>query len=318
MYSWGDDTSTWKRPGAYKYGSARRAYMDRDASAAAAKGPRTYGLGSRPNSTLVGTRGKDISSDSEHPIILATDVTGSMSHWPGEIFDRLPLLYQTLANYQTDLEVSFAAIGDAYSDSYPLQVSAFGKGPTLDDYLKALYPEGGGGGQTKESYDLFAYFMLHHCATPKATSPFLIIFGDEGFYEEVNPDQVAHYIGDTLQDTISTADVWKGLLQRFDLYLLHKEYGGSDKFIVDQWADAIGRQRIVPLPSAERAVDIAMGLIARKWGKLGDFSVNISARHDSKTVDTVMKSLRYLPPASTKGSSTTLKGKSGKKSEPLT
>ena len=34
-------------------------------------------------------------------------MTGSMQTWPAEIFDRLPLLYNTLAQYRPDLEVLF-------------------------------------------------------------------------------------------------------------------------------------------------------------------------------------------------------------------
>ena len=36
-----------------------------------------------------------------------------MASWPFEIFDRLPLLFNTLSQYREDLEICFAAIGDA-------------------------------------------------------------------------------------------------------------------------------------------------------------------------------------------------------------
>ena len=42
MYSWGADTDDWAKPGAYSFDSARKAAMDKDAKAAAAKGGRTY------------------------------------------------------------------------------------------------------------------------------------------------------------------------------------------------------------------------------------------------------------------------------------
>ena len=46
-------------------------------------------------------------------------MTGSMANWPFEIFDRLPLLYNTLSQYREDLEICFAAIGDAGVDRSP-------------------------------------------------------------------------------------------------------------------------------------------------------------------------------------------------------
>lgn len=299
MYSWGDDTSTWKNPGAYDYGSARRGYLDDLAAKASLKGPRVYSAGSAPDSKLVGTKDKRIHSDSENPLVVAVDVTGSMASWPAEIFDRLPLLYQTLSKYKEDLEVSFVAIGDANSDRFPLQVNDFGKGPDLDDHLKAIFPEGGGGGQTMETYELFAYYMLNNSDTPNATSPFMIIFGDEGFYDKVNPGQIRHYIGQDVQGPVDSMGVWKALQQKYNIFMLHKPYhsSGLDKEIVDQWGRALGPQKVIPLYDSERAVDVAMGIIAKHWGQFGDFDGNLKARQDDSDRKSVYASLRYVNPA---------------------
>jgi len=295
MYSWGPDTKDWKRPG-YDFGSARRGYLDDLAADADAKGPRSYIRRDAPDSKLVGTKGKIIQSLSENPIVIATDVTGSMASWPAEIFDRLPLLYQTLSKYKEDLEICFAAIGDATCDDYPLQVNDFGKAVDLDEHLKALCAEGGGGGQHRETYELFAYYMLNKADTPNAISPFLIIFGDEAFYEHVNPRHVEHYIGDVLQDPVDSMAVWKAIGQRFNTYLLHKKYHSPslDGEIVEQWKQAIGEQKVIPIEYAERAVDVAMGIIAKYWGQFSDFDVNLSARHDADGRATVYDSLRYV------------------------
>src|SRR3989338_5924965 len=193
MYSWGDDTSTWKNPGAYDYGSARKPYLEDLAKDAADKGPRSYALKSSPNLALVDPKGKTIKTESEDVIVVAVDGTGSMQTWPAEIFDRLPLLYQTLSKYRPDTELSFSVIGDAAADNWPVQITNFGKGPTLDDYLKAVKAEGGGGPGIRESYELWAYAIDKKVTTPKATSPFLIIMGDEKFYDPIKPEQVKHY-----------------------------------------------------------------------------------------------------------------------------
>lgn len=318
MYSWGPDTSTWKKPGSYNWGSAKGAYAN-IGSKAATKGPRTYASSSKLGK-LVDPMGKVIESDSETPLVIAVDVTGSMQSWPGEIFDRLPLLYQTLAKYRPGMEISFCAIGDAHTDQFPLQVNSFGKDLDLEDHLKALCAEGGGGGQAMESYELFGYFMQNRCKMPKAKSPFLIIFGDEGFYPDINPDQVEGYIGDKLQGAIDSKAMWHDLMQKFNIYMLHKEYEGGvqqDKKIVEQWADVLGRERIVPLYDEQRAVDVAMGIIARYWGQFGDFKQNLNSRQDSGGQKSVMASLRHVPAASTGGKSQTLTPPTSKKSKAL-
>ncbi|KYK25449.1 hypothetical protein AYK26_05935 [Euryarchaeota archaeon SM23-78] len=300
MYSWGGGTKDWKKPGAYNYNSARKPYLDKLAAASKARGGRSYVKGSSPNSKLVHTGKKEIFSDSENPLIVAVDVTGSMERWPAEIFDRLPLLYQTLSQYRPDLEVCFAAIGDAYSDEYPLQINNFGKGVALEDHINALYPEGGGGGQIHETYELFGHYILNHCKTPKAKNPFLLIFGDEKFYENVNPDQAEHFMGYRPEKAIESKSMWKNLMQKFNMFYLQKPYGWGDnnsitQSVTDTWAEAIGKQRIIALPSMERAVDVGMAIVARHWGKFGDYTKNISARQDSSQIKLVMKSIRYIP-----------------------
>lgn len=298
MYSWGDDTSTWKNAGSYDYGSGQRDYLDKLAKKAAAKGPRTYVARSAPDLKLVDPERKTIRSESENPVIIGIDSTGSMQHWPAEIFDRSPLVYQTLSKYRPDVEVSFSVIGDGFTDSYPLQVADFDKGPNLDDKLKALYPEGGGGGQGMESYEMWAYFMEKHCETPKATKPFMILMGDEGFYREVNPGMVKRFIGDKLTESGDAKAVWKALGKRFNIYLLHKPYEDdmADKNIVAQWSEALGKEKVIPVYDATRVVDVALGIVARHWGSFDDFTKSLGARQDAAGIETVMKSLHKVKP----------------------
>lgn len=107
MYSWDEDTSTWYGKGTYRYSSKGSAKRKAGAERAKAHGPRTYERRTRPNEKIIDPH-KHVRSESTNPLIIAIDVTGSMSSWPGEIFDRLPLLYNTLSQYREDLEICFA------------------------------------------------------------------------------------------------------------------------------------------------------------------------------------------------------------------
>src|SRR5437660_7427249 len=146
MYSWGASTDDWAKPGAYSFDAARKKALDAFAKEAAKKGGRSYLERTEPAHELVNPRGKKLHSTSKNPIVVAVDVTGSMAHWPREIFDRLPLLYQTLSQYRGDVEVAFCAIGDATCDRFPLQATDFASGVALEENLNALFGEGGGGG----------------------------------------------------------------------------------------------------------------------------------------------------------------------------
>jgi hypothetical protein len=280
--------SDWARPKAYRYTGSRKAKAARSKAAKASKqrGGRSYLDRRSPDMGLVDPYGKKITTRSTNPVVVAVDVTGSMSHWPYEIFDRLPLLYQTLSQYRPDVEISFIAVGDAFSDQYPLQVCDFSRGIGLEDQLNALYGEGGGGGTVRESYELFAYYLLNHARAPEAKErPFLILYGDEGFYQKVASAQIRHYLGDGEERDVDSLQVFRALAEAWNVYHLRKPYGrGRDADIEAQWAEAIGREKIVRLDAPERAVDLAMGLIARSWGHYADFSQNMSARQSDAVV----------------------------------
>jgi hypothetical protein len=297
MYSWGDSMEDWARPDAYRFDEARSAARAADAAAAAARGGRTYQRRRAPDEALTDPR-KKLASGSATPLVIAVDVTGSMQTWPAEIFDRLPLLYQTLSQYRPELEIAFAAIGDATCDRYPLQITDFAKGIELEDRLKALYGEGGGGGGARESYELFAAALLHNVATPAAAErPIVILYGDEGFYPEVDARQAQHYLG--LPGVARSAHtVWQRVVEKFDLYHLRKPYGDRklDRKILEQWTAAIGEQRIVGLEDPFRAVDYALGLISRKWGRFEDFKTNMRARQDDAKVDALANSVLAVEP----------------------
>lgn len=289
MYSWGDSTSDWRRAGAYRFDKSRGAAMSDDARKAGAAGPRTYHGRSAPVVELTDPK-KHISTKTKNPLIVATDVTGSMANWPFEIFDRLPLMYQSLSQYRTDLEISFAAIGDAGCDQYPLQVCDFAKGFALEGYLKALYGEGGGG-DAPESYGLFAYYVKNHVRIPELEEkPFLIVFGDITMHKTVPPNQIRKVIGDKTVTGADAIQTWRDVTRTWNVWFLRRE-GTRDDEIDKQWGEAIGCQKIIHIHDEQRAVDYAMGLIARHWGRFEDFQLNMAARQDESEVEQLASNL---------------------------
>lgn len=280
MYCWGDDMTDWAAPDAYAFKgtAAAKAARAEAAKESKAKGGRTYEKRSAPLLDLTTPR-KTLRTKSTNPIVVAVDVTGSMQRWPFEIFDRLPLLYQTLSQYREDVEVSFVALGDATSDRFPLQVTDFRRGLPLEETLGALYGEGGGGGGARESYELLAYQLLYRCQAPEATRPFLILYGDEGFYPTLEPALAKAMWGDVIDEPLDSRRLWQGVAEAWNVFHLRKPYGGHQEASIHaQWAEALGEERIVLLDDVQRAVDVALGIVARQWGHFGDFEQNLAAR----------------------------------------
>jgi hypothetical protein len=296
MYSWDEDTSKWYGTAKYAYapapaGSAREKAAER----AKAAGPRTYQKSGGPNEKIIDPR-KRIRSESANPLIIAIDVTGSMASWPAEIFDRLPLLFNTLSQYRSDLEICFAAIGDAAVDNWPLQVTSFATGYDLEQQLKALYGEGGGG-DAPESYGLFAHWVNTHVEiAPAQEPPFLIVFGDINMHSIIPAGQIKHYLGDDVRQDVNALEAWQQVTQKWNTWFLRRPTNQRGDKIDQQWGQAIGEQKIFHIEDEQRAVDYAMGLIARSWGYFSNFQDNLRARQDESKVDQVSKPIEMICP----------------------
>jgi hypothetical protein len=315
MYSWSSDTSDWYGKASYSYGARGKATRDEAASRASARGPRIYKGKYVPNMDLVDPR-KRISTKSANPLVVAVDVTGSMANWPFEIFDRLPLLYNTLAQYREDLEICFAAIGDAKADRWPLQATDFAHGYDLEQLLGGLFGEGGGG-DAPESYGLFAWWVENHVEVPNATDPFLIVFGDAPMHKSIPRDQIQRLLGDSNPQSpdgkesaswtdrilggssdLDSLKTWKRVSQRWNTWFLRRPTGHAGDEVDQQWAEAIGDDHIFHIDDESRAIDYALGLVARTWGHFGDFQTNMKARQDEGKVKEVAERIRKEGPRS--------------------
>ncbi|HDQ70862.1 MAG TPA: zinc ribbon domain-containing protein [Chloroflexi bacterium] len=295
MYSWAEDTSKWYGDGTYRYGAGGAAKREAAAARATARGPRTYEKRDGPNEKIVDPK-KHVRSTSPTPLIVAVDVTGSMASWPFEIFDRLPLLYNTLSQYRDDLEICFAAIGDAGYDRWPLQVTTFASGYDLEQLLGSLYGEGGGG-DAPESYGLFAHWVNTHVEAPHAReTPFLVLFGDAPMHPQVPAEQIAHYLGDGKNGHVDALAAWRQVCQNWNVWFLRRPTGNPGDPVDQQWGQAISEQKIFHIQDEQRAVDYAMGLIARAWGHFGDFQDNMRARQSEGKVVEVSKPIEMKCP----------------------
>ena len=295
MYSWDEKTSTWLGKGTYTYGPGGAAKRKTAATRAKAHGPRTYEQKGGPNEKIIDPQ-KHIRSESANPLIIAVDVTGSMASWPAEIFDRLPLLYNTLSQYREDLEICFVAIGDAACDQWPLQVTTFASGFDLEQLLSSLYGEGGGG-DAPESYGLFAQWVNAHVQIPNAQDmPFLIVFGDVTMHPEVPEGQVSHYLGDQLQGDVDALAAWQHVCRTWNTWFLRRPTGKKGDKVDTQWGKAIGAQKVFHIQDEQRAVDYAMGLIARAWGRFGDFQDNMRARQSEDKVAMLSAPIEMMCP----------------------
>lgn len=205
-------------------------------------------------------------TDSRSPTILLIDHTGSMGEDSYVLYGKMPMVWRHLKTYLgEDAAVAVGMVGDAYSDRWPLQLGNFVRGGDIDTEMKKLFIEGNGGGQGNESYALMAYALLNACKTPNAENPFVFIIADEGFFPEVNSQHIKKHLGISAE-TVKSLDVFKMLMERFNVFLIHREYRGgarSDSSILEDWRNLLGEDHVFVLGDDPNAVaDIMLGAIA--------------------------------------------------------
>ncbi|NHI92417.1 MAG: hypothetical protein EAX96_07925 [Candidatus Lokiarchaeota archaeon] len=257
-------------------------------------------------SSIPPPKGKHLITEAKFPIIVVVDVTGSMREFPGIIFEKLCILYNETLFFlpnelKESLEICFAAVGDAYSDYAPLQITDFAEDAELDENINSIFCEGGGGGQRRETYELAAYYFLNHCDMPNALKipkPLLIFVGDEGFYSKINRQHIKDLIGDEKKTDLIAKNVFAKLIQKFNTYILRLSYGEPgndvDKQIHKNWEAVLGEKKVILMKEPRRIVDTILGLIAAEVDQFEKFKERIEIRQTPDQVKQVFGALDGL------------------------
>jgi len=136
------------------------------------------------------------------PIILASDVTGSMGMIAHELM-RSGLITLTSEIYERkpvpDPHIMVAAVGDANTDRAPLQATQFEADISLANQIRGLWLEGGGGGNHGESYSaahlLAALKTSTDCFERRGRKGYLFTIGDEPVHNGLAQYQIARIFG---------------------------------------------------------------------------------------------------------------------------
>jgi len=137
------------------------------------------------------------------PIGVVFDVTGSMRDVPARMQKKLPELMGLILRkgYLKDPQICFGAVGDTYSDQYPLQIGQFESGIEMDDNLTKVVLEGNGGGQNRESYQNALYYFAHRTSCDawekRGQKGYIFMTGDEHPYLTSTRLELEKHIGVT-------------------------------------------------------------------------------------------------------------------------
>lgn len=157
------------------------------------------------------------------PVILALDVTGSMGGASVKVAKELNVIMTELYGKVKDVEFLIMGIGDLAYDSAPIQASQFESDIRIAEQLDKIYFEGGGGGNSYESYTAAWYFGLRHCKLDcweRGKKGIIITLGDEPLNPYLPQNALSEATGDKLQGDVETVDLYKQVIEKYEVYHL--------------------------------------------------------------------------------------------------
>lgn len=202
------------------------------------------------------------------PVAMFFDVTGSMGHIPRVLQEKLPKLMDVIIDKAglADPQVLVGAIGDYWCDKYPFQVGQFESDNSFDEQLRQIILEGGGGGQTFESYALAYHFAAHHTATDafekRGKKGYFFTMGDEAPWPKVTVAEMSNVFGipaekdETVEGLLSLA---KEKWEMFHLFAVDGSYP-RDKDIHDCWRKLFG-ERFIMVEDSSLVCEVIAGII---------------------------------------------------------
>lgn len=193
------------------------------------------------------------------PVILALDVTGSMGGTAVKVAQKLNDIMTKLYEDDAvpDIEFCIMGIGDIAYDSAPIQISQFESDIRIAEQLDVLYFEGGGGGNSYESYTAAWYMGVNHCKLDcwdRGEKGIIITLGDEcpNPYLPLHPTRgwntktFYSITGDNLQADVETKDLLEVAKEKFNIYHISVDDNTSYKYhqrnynCDEKWTELLG------------------------------------------------------------------------------
>ncbi len=230
-------------------------------------------------------------------IIIALDETGSMDDIPEYLVrEKLPLLAELLQKHGVkDAAIMFLAVGDHYSDSYPIQVGQFESDEVgLNKWLTLAYLEANGGGNRGESYSLGWYVAARKtsidCFEKRGVKGFYFSIGDEHCHQVLEADALKNLFGAGEYKDESSLKLLEEAQSKYEVFHIHCQHGQRDSSVYQGWKQNLG-ERAINLTDKGLVAEVIASTIAVTMGaNLKD----ITDGFDSKTALVVQGALANI------------------------
>lgn len=238
-----------------------------------------------PKGVMVRESRDSAENPNSNAIIFGIDVTGSM----GMIAEALAVegLGKLVEGILTrkpveDPHIMVMAIGDAFCDRAPLQVSQFETDIRIAEQLKSLWLEGGGGGNAFESYDLPWYFAGRRtsidCFEKRGKKGYIFTMGDE----PPPPQGLASWrlndiFGGGEQADYTSADMLALAQEKYNVFHVIIEQGSYARTrpaeVKNAWQKLLGKKAI-SLSDANYMTEVILSVMDVNEGKNPEDVIN--------------------------------------------
>ena len=231
------------------------------------------------------------------PIILGIDVTGSMGDLAATIAkESLNTLMTELYDKQPvpDPHVMFMAIGDAFTDYAPLQVSQFEADIRIAEQLTDIYFEGHGGGNGGESYLLAWYFAARHTKIDsfekRGRKGFLFTIGDEPNHSKLTVNQVKKIFGDDIEADLTAEELLTEVTRQYEVFHLIVKDGERRYGSVTKWNQLLNERamEVIDYTKIPEIVESTLEILN------GADAVTVSSQWDGNTAIVVQNAVKGL------------------------
>jgi hypothetical protein len=230
------------------------------------------------------------------PIIIGLDVTGSMGIIPDYfVREGLKPLFEEIYTRRpvSDPAICLMGIGDVVYDRAPLQVSQFESDIRIADQLMEVFLEGGGGGNSSESYTLAWYFASMKTKldsyTKRKKKGFIFTIGDEEPPKRLLASELEKVFGAGQYEDLTSEQLLEMASRYFHVFHIiieegsHCRHDGGDR-VFSTWKPLLG-QRVIRLSDYKKLAEVIVSAIqvtegdsvdtvTKSWS--GDTSVVVS------------------------------------------
>lgn len=178
------------------------------------------------------------------PVAIFTDATGSMGYLAQVVVTKLDTVAEQLLarNPVSDVHIMTGIVGDAYTDSAPMQATQFESDIRIADQTKLLWLDGcSGGGNRGESYALPWLMMAQQTVTDsfnkRKKKGYIFTVGDEGIHGVeggngqkygVTKEQAERILGLKIERDYTAEEIYAMVSAKFHVYHIVIGQGHKD------------------------------------------------------------------------------------------